>query len=174
LRVAVVDVGDGHFGRAVVDALKRETPELDLEPIVLTRSSTVGRGEDTERSGEEIATQLAQAGLIVGPWMIAVPGGAGGAVTPMIAQAVLDSPALKLLAPTRAEGWDWAGVDRWDAEALVQQTVSAVKQIATEEEVKPARPLGAGAIIAIIIGVLFLLILLAIPLLQFFADQLSL
>ena len=65
-------------------------------------------------------------------------------------------------------------MDRWDAEALVRQTVSAVKQIATGEEVKPARPLGAGAIIAIIIDVLFLLILLAIPLLQFFADQLSL
>jgi len=117
---------------------------------------------------------LAQAGLVVGPWMIAVPGGAGGAVTPAIAQAVLDSPALKLLVPTRAEGWDWAGVDRWDAEALVQQTVRAVKLIAAGEKVKPARPLGAGAIIAIIIGVLFLLLLVTIPLLEFFANQLSL
>jgi len=174
LRVAVVDVGDGHFGHAVVEALKREIPELDLEPIVLTQSGTVGLGEDTERSDKEIATQLAQAGLIVGPWMIAVPGGAGGAVTPAIAQAVLDSPARKLLAPTWAEGWDWAGVDRWDAQALVQQTVRAVKQIAAGEKVKPARPLGAGAIIAIIIGVLFLLLLVTIPLLEFFANQLSL
>ncbi len=174
LRVAVVDVGDGHFGRAVVEALKQEMPDLDLEPIVLTQSSTVDLGEDTERSDEEIATQLAQAGLIVGPWMIAVPGGAEGAVTPAIAQAVLDSPARKLLAPTRPEGWDWAGVDHWDTEALVRQTVSAVKQITAGEEVKPARPLGAGAIIAIIIGGLFLLLLLTIPLLRFFADQLSL
>jgi hypothetical protein len=174
LRVAVVDVGAGHFGRAVVDALKLETPELDLEPIVLTQPGTEDLVGETEGDDEKIATQLAQAGLIVGPWMIAVPGGEGGAVTPAIAQAVLDSPALKLLAPTRAEGWDWAGVDRWDAEALVQQTVSAVKQIATGEEVKSARPLGAGAIIAIIIGVLLLLLLVTIKLLQFFADQLSL
>lgn len=161
LRVAVVDVGAGRFGRAVVDAFKREAPELDLEPIVLTEPGTAVLGEGIEKSDEEIATQLAQAGVIIGPWMIAVPGGAQGRVTAAIAQAVLDSPARKLLAPTWAEGWDWAGVGRWDAEALARQTVSAVKQIAAGEEVKPARPLGAGAIIAIIIGALFLLPLLA-------------
>ena len=159
LRVAVVDVGDGRFGRAVVDALRQDTPELALEPIVLTRPSAVGLGEDTERSDKETATQLAQAGLIVGPWMIAVPGGAEGAVSPQVSQAVVNSPALKLLVPVRPTGWEWAGVDRWDSEALVRQTVRAVKQIATGEQVKPARPLGAGTIIAIIIGVLFLLIM---------------
>lgn len=174
LRVAVVDVGAGRFGRAVVEALKQEIPALNLKPIVLTPPGDEAPGRDAEESGDDIVAQLVWAGLIVGPWMIAVPGGAGGAVTPEIAQAVLDSPAHKLLAPTRAKGWDWAGVDRWDAEALVQQTVRAVKQIAAGEEVKPARPLGAGAIIAIVIGVLFLLLLLAIPLLRFFADQLSL
>ena len=68
----------------------------------------------------------------------------------------------------RANGWEWAGVDRWNAEAIVRQTVRAVKQIVEGEEVKPARPLGAGAVIGIIIGVLFLLILLAIPVLFFF------
>jgi len=174
LRVAVVDVGDAHFGHGVVEVLKQEVPDLDLELIVLTQPSTEGLVGETEGDDEKIATQLAQAGLIVGPWIIAVLGGARGAVTPAIAQAVLDSPARKLLAPTRTEGWDWAGVDRWDAEALVRQTVRAVKHIAAGEEVKPARPLGAGTIMAIIIGVLFLLILLAIPLLQFFADQLAL
>ncbi len=160
LRVAVVDVGDGRFGRAVVDALRRDTPELALEPIVLTRPSAVSLGEDTERSDEEIVTQLAQAGLIVGPWMIAVPGGAEGAVSPQVSQAVVNSPARKLLVPVRSTGWEWAGVDRWDSEALVRQTVRAVKQIATGEEVKPARPLGAGTIVAIIIGALFLLIVI--------------
>jgi hypothetical protein len=142
LRVAVVDVGDGSFGRAVVDALKRETPELDLGLIVLTRSGAVGLGEDVERSDEEITTQLAQAGLIVGPWVIAVPSGSGGAVSPEVARAVANSPARKLLAPTRSEGWEWAGVDRWSTEALVRQTVRAIKQIAAGEEVKPARMWG--------------------------------
>jgi uncharacterized protein YqgC (DUF456 family) len=64
------------------------------------------------------------------------------------------------------------GVDRWSTEALIRQTVEAVKQIAAGEEVKPSRSLSAGAIIGIIIGVFFLLILLAIPVLFFFAQEL--
>jgi hypothetical protein len=47
--------------------------------------------------------------------------------------------------------------------------MKAIQQIAAGEEVKPARPMGIGTIIAIIIGVIFLLLFLAIPLLSFFA-----
>ena len=67
------------------------------------------------------------------------------------------------------EGWEWAGVDRWNAEAIVQQTLRAVKQIVQGEAVRPIRPLSAGAIIGIMVGVLFLLTLLAIPVLYFFS-----
>jgi hypothetical protein len=146
----VVDVGDGQFGRAVVNGLKREAPELPLEPIILPHS----------HSDEEIAAQLAQAGLIVGPWTIIGGGGEGSTVSPSISQIVVDSPARKLLVPTRSQSWDWAGVDRWNTEALVQQTVHAVKRIADGEEVEPVRPLGAGSIIAIGIGVIFALIVI--------------
>jgi hypothetical protein len=61
-------------------------------------------------------------------------------------------------------------VDRWNAETIVQQTVRAIKQLAAGEEVKPIRPLSAGAIVGIIIGVLFLFILLALPVLSYFAS----
>jgi hypothetical protein len=75
-----------------------------------------------------------------------------------------------LLIPLRAEGWDWAGVDWWDSEALVRQTVRAVKQIVEGEEIKPIRPLSAIAIIGTIIGVLFLLSLL-VSVLNFFGNM---
>jgi hypothetical protein len=161
LRVAVVDVGDGRFGRAVADALKQEAPTLDLEPVLLIHP----RSDD-----REITARLAQAGLIVvavGSWTVAVPGGAGSVVSPTLPQAIADSPARKLLVPTRSQDWEWAGVDRWDTASLVQQTVRAVKQIAAGEQVRPARPLGVGAIFAIVVGVILLLALLAIPLLSY-------
>ncbi|MEK7327424.1 MAG: DUF3842 family protein, partial [Chloroflexota bacterium] len=136
-------------------------------PIGLTPTAATAMGTDSALSQQPsaISNQLAGAGLIVGPWNIAV---AGEAVSAEVAAAVAASPARKLLVPTRADGWEWAGVDRWSAEAIVRQTVRAVKQIVEGEEVKPARPLGAGAIIGIIVGVFFLLILLAIPVLYFF------
>jgi len=164
LRVVVMDVGEGLFGSAVVDHLKREFPEISLEPILLAPKAT-GRG-DTDSVKKTILTQIAKAGLIVGPWEIAV---ADGAVSTKVAQAVASSPARKLLVPSRSGGWDWAGVDRWDPEAIVVQTVRAVKQVLAGEEVKARRPMSAGSIIGIIVGVLFLLILLAIPLLMYFS-----
>ncbi|MDY7079054.1 MAG: DUF5671 domain-containing protein [Chloroflexota bacterium] len=161
LRVAVVDVDDGQFGLAVVDALKRQVPELGVQSIILAHS-----GGD-----EESMARLAQAGLIVVPWTITIPGGEGDVVSPLVFQAVASSPARKLLVPTRFQDWEWAGVNRWDTELLIRQTVHAVKQIAAGEEVKPARPLGAGAVIAIAAGVLCLLFLLVSPLLSYFSDN---
>jgi len=165
IRVGVVDTGDGRFGRAMLDGLRRELPGLALESFSLTPSPA----EAVESRGEALAARLAQMELIVGPWTIAVAGGASGAVTAQVAGAVVTSPARKLLIPVRTDNWEWAGVDRWSAEAIVQQTVRAVKQIVHGEEVKPVRPLSAGAIIGIVVGVLILLILLAIPVLFFFA-----
>lgn len=166
LRVAVVDVGEGCFGRAVLEGLRRELPGLALDPIGLTPSASAAM----EAAQENIIARLAEAKLIVGPWVIAVAGGADGAVTAEIAGAIAISQARKLLAPVWAEGWEWAGVDRWNSEALVRQTVQAVKQLAGGEEVKAVRPLGVGAIVGIIIGVIVMLNLLAIPVMYFFGN----
>ncbi len=166
LRVAVVDIGVGRFGRAVLEGLRRELPGLALDPIGLTPSASAAM----EAAQENIMARLAEAKLIVGPWVIAVAGGADGAVTAEVAGAIAVSPARKLLAPVWAEGWEWAGVDRWNSEALVRQTVQAVKQLAAGEEVKAVRPLGVGAIIGIIIGVIVLLNLLAAPIMYFFGN----
>ena len=45
-----------------------------------------------------------------------------------------------------------AGVSRFDTEALVRQSVKAVKQIAAGERVSTARPVSLGAIIGIVLG----------------------
>ncbi len=73
------------------------------------------------------------------PTSLSVSGGVEGAVSPEIAQAVVNSLALKLLVPTRSAGWEWAGVSRWDVEALVRQAIRAIKRIAAGKEVEPAR-----------------------------------
>ena len=162
MRVAVVDAGDGQFGRALLDGLRRELPGLSPDAIGLTPQAVEIMGAHQDN----IPARLAEAGLIVGPWNIAFP---GGMVASAIAEAVAASPARKLLVPVWVEGWEWAGVDRWNAEAIVQQTLRAVKQIVQGEAVRPIRPLSAGAIIGIMVGVLFLLTLLAIPVLYFFS-----
>jgi hypothetical protein len=78
--------------------------------------------------------------------------------SPGLASAVIGSPARKLLIPIWKEGWDWAGLDRFNTKATVDHTVRAIRQIVEGEEVKIARPMSAGAIVGIVIGVLFFLI----------------
>jgi len=166
LKMSIVDVFDGSFGQALVDELKRGMPDFTLKPIIL--KSEALSGEDKGAGQNAAIAELTEAGLIVGPWVITVPGGGDGAVAADIAHAVAASSARKLLVPVQVEGWDWAGVKRYKADDLLRQTVQAIKQIAAGEMVKVLRPMGAGTIIAIVIGVFFLLILLAIPLLMYF------
>lgn len=167
LRVAVLDVGEGRLGRSVLDGLRRELPDLDLDPIGLTPSAAAAMGSGEPQT---FAARLAGAQLLIGPWFMAVAGAGNGAVTPEIAGAVTASPARKLAVPVLAEGWEWAGVERWNADSLVQQTVRAVRQMVEGEEIRPARPLGAGAIIGIIVVALLLLIFL-VPILFFLGSR---
>jgi hypothetical protein len=161
-RVALVDKGEGEFGRAALDRLRHELPDLSLEPIGLTEQAAQAMGATTGQGN--ILAQLAGVQLIVGPWDMTVE---GNGVPSEVARAIVTNPARKLLVPVRAGGWEWAGVDRWNADSLVQQTVHAVKQIVTGEEVKPARGLSIGLVIGIVAGLFFLLIFGAIPLLIF-------
>jgi len=106
---------------------------------------------------------LNQADLIISPWEIVKAGGASSEISNEITRAVVNSSAIKLLLPTRSERWEWVGVEKWDSEYFVRHTINAVKQFLKGEDVKLIKPLGAGAILGIIIGIIFLLILLSIP-----------
>lgn len=165
-RVVIVDTGNGDFGRFLVDGIRREFSELNLYPIALTPEAA--EKMETSHPQGDIAERLTGASLIIGHWTIAVPGEAGGFVTQTISDAVINSQARKLLIPVRVGKWEWAGVDHWSSEAVFEQTLQAVKQMLEGKEVEPIRPMSAGAVIGIIIGVLFLLILIAIPLLMYF------
>ncbi len=156
LQVAVLDLADGAFGRAVVDRLRHELPGLALKPVGLTPAAAAGMGVEADPRG--LTAQLAEAGLIIGPWQIAVAQTAGAEV----AQAVGASPARKLLLPMPIEGWDWAGVEPWNSEDALGQIVQAVRQTLSGEPIRPVRPMAPLAIVGTVIGVIVLLIIVMI------------
>ncbi|RRR67385.1 MAG: DUF3842 family protein [Candidatus Viridilinea halotolerans] len=156
LRVAVLDLTDGSFGRAVVERLRRELPGLALHPIGLNPTAVTAMG--TPGDPRSLSAQLAETDLIVGAWQIAVPQTAGAEV----AQAVGASPARKLLLPSPAEGWAWIGVEPWSDEAVSDQIVHAVRQVLDGESIGPIRPMTPLAIVGTAIGVILLLIILMI------------
>jgi hypothetical protein len=161
-KIVLLDLGESGLVQGVRDALARLIP--GISPVVIGQEGSV---EDMEE--DAIVSELQQAGLIVGSWAITLPDGPEASVNATIASAVASSPARKILIPNRYEGWEWAGVDLWDREAMVRQTVHAIQQVLEGETVKPLRPLGAGAILGIVIAVLILLSLIVMPLIEYFA-----
>jgi hypothetical protein len=164
-KVVVVDYGAQRFSQNVIKELARENLGISIIPFGIN-TTTNGSGDD--ENSELRLSKLNDAQIIVSPWQIVIAETSGGASFPELASAVVSSPAVKLLVPTRSEGWEWAGVDQWNTDYYVRQTVSAVKQIIENKNVKPIRPLGAGAIIGIVIGAIFLLLLLGIPIFSLF------
>jgi hypothetical protein len=170
LRVAIVDIGDGSFGHTLSDELRSALPGLVVQPLGLAPEASAALTPDG--NPPDLPAVLGDTDVIVGPWAMAVPGTAEGAVDAQIARAVATSPARKLLIPEQMGGWNWIGVAPLARKDIVQQTVRAVKQIAAGEEVSPVRALSTGAIVAIVIGVLVLLIGFVLPLAFFFAGEL--
>jgi hypothetical protein len=144
MHVIVLETEGSSLGQAIVRALRKEMPGLAPEILAL----------DPAAAQADVETRLYGADLIVGPWTAFVPDGAPEAALSAAARAVLRSTARKLLIPVRTAGWAWAGVDRWDEEALAQQVAHATRQSLGGQEVKPVRPLSTSAIILIVIGVL--------------------
>jgi hypothetical protein len=164
-QIAIVDLIDRDLIRSFMNRLKKELPGISISTIDLTRDEVQA---EVGSSSQDQVEKIAKASIIVGPWMMAVSGWGNNLVPHEIAQAVVKSSARKILIPSRADGWEWAGVERWKEDSLVRQTVRAVGQVLEGEDIKLAKPLGAGAIIGIIIAAIVILSLLSIPLIYFF------
>jgi len=136
LCVAVLSTGDESLDRTLVDELRRGLPGLNLETM------------DAQTTASP--ADLAEVNLIVGPWTILMPGDEA-------TKTVIASPAPKVLLPVPAKGWHWASASEEDPQEAVHQAVRAVKQFAAGEEIQAKRKLGAGAIVAIVVGGLILI-----------------
>ncbi len=159
LRVVVVDTIESPFSAALTAELQRALPGLSLDTLIAQEP------EDAEAEGL-IRGCLEQAGLIIAPWTAAVPGLVTG---PVFAAALASSAAHKLLLPQPHPGWDWAGVEQPETQALIQQAVQASRQIANGQPVRPQRGVSLASVFAIAFGVLLLLMVIYILGFNFFA-----
>jgi hypothetical protein len=159
INVAIVDFKD-EFVQSVTAAIKKATPGLTINPILLTKKLD---DQEVVVETEDAVTQIQQATIVVGPWVIAVPNWGDGIVTDGIAQAVRTSSGQKILIPLWKERWNWAGVERTKHDVLERHITRSVSQLLEGEEVRPVKSLGVGAILGIILAVIVLLALISIP-----------
>ncbi|MBK8899671.1 MAG: DUF3842 family protein [Anaerolineaceae bacterium] len=154
-RVAVVDGGNGRLGRLLLDQLRQELPQLTWQPVGLTTAAATAMDAGDVAAPTSL---LSEADVIIGPWTMTWDGQAG---KPEVVMALRQSPARKLLLPVRPEGWEWVGVEPWEQDDLIRQTVQSLKQMLRGQSIEPSRRLN---LVAIVIAVIAGLILFGIAL----------
>jgi hypothetical protein len=168
IHVTLVDTGDPELDQNMKDQIQEKLPGVIVQPVNLNPSNQVTGEVNDEGKEGDIREIIASTDVIVGPWTMIAPEGFIGSTDSSISDAILSSPATKLLIPVHIEGWDWIGVEHWKPNSIVKDTVSAIQQAAAGEKPRTTRQLspfvmGVVAIITLcvlvqIIPALFLLL----------------
>ncbi len=134
MRIAVIDGQGGGIGKTVVEKLRKELPEdvsiLALGTNALAAALMLKAGAHEGASGENaIVYNAAKVDIIVGVIGIIAANSMLGELTPLMAKAVSESPARKVLIPLNRCNIDIAGVKNEPLPCHIDSAVEIVKSI---------------------------------------------
>lgn len=141
MRIAVIDGQGGGIGKAVVERLRKELPG-DIRVLALGTNAAatalmMKAGADEGASGENaIVYNSSRVDVIVGVIGILVANAMLGELTPLMARAVAESPAMKVLIPLNRCNIEVAGVRNEPLPYYIDCAVSSVKNFLTQGDGK--------------------------------------
>ena len=134
MKIAVVDGQGGGIGSAVIKRLREEFG--DAVQVIALGTNSIATAQmlkaraNKGATGENAIVQTApKMDVIAGPIGIVLAQAMMGEVTPAIAQAVADSPALKLLIPLSQEKVEIMGFLSEPLPHLVDKIILRLKEI---------------------------------------------
>jgi hypothetical protein len=131
MRIAVIDGQGGGIGKSIVEKLRQALPE-DIEIVALGTNALAAAlmmkaGANEGASGENaIVFNAARVDIIVGAIGIIAANSMMGELTPLMARAIAESPAKKILIPMNRCNIEVVG---GKSEPLPHQIENAVKAI---------------------------------------------
>jgi len=136
LKVLVIDGQGGGIGKALVAAIKRTAPHLPIIALGTNAAATqamMRAGADQGATGENaIRCQCRDADVIVGVIGILQGNAMLGEISPLIAAAVSESEAHKVLVPLDRCGVHVVGVTKRPMEELITEAAETVAAIAAQ------------------------------------------
>ncbi|MDP4181632.1 MAG: DUF3842 family protein [Bacillota bacterium] len=134
MRVAVIDGQGGGIGKSIVEKLRKELPEnveiVALGTNSLATSFMLKAGANEGATGENaIVYNSSKVDIIIGAIGIIAANSMLGELTPMMAKAIAESPAKKVLLPLNRCNIEVVGVDKSEPMPhLIDKAVQSVKE----------------------------------------------
>ncbi len=130
MRILVIDAQGGGIGRQLIASLKKEFPEAYIMAVG-TNGAAVGnmlKAEPDEAATGENSVVVAcrSADFIIGPLGIVIADAMLGEITPLMAQAVGQSRAVRILIPFRNCDNVVVGLENKPAAKLIEDAVAEV------------------------------------------------
>ena len=134
MKVVIIDGQGGRMGQLLVEAVKKQNCEgMELYAIGTNSAATAAMlkaGADFGATGENpVVVACRDADVIVGPIGILAADSLLGEITPVMAQAVGQSRALKLLLPVSRCQNQVVGVKNLTMNELVAETAERLKSL---------------------------------------------
>ncbi|MBO7676186.1 MAG: DUF3842 family protein [Erysipelotrichaceae bacterium] len=130
MKIIVIDGQGGNIGKQLVKSIRESFPDVYIRAIGTNSAATSNMlkgGADEGATGENAVVVGARAAdLIVGPIGIIVPDALLGEVTPLMAKAVGEAKAQKVLIPLNRCDVLIAGIDNKPTGELLQDALEKI------------------------------------------------
>ena len=133
MKILIVDGQGGGVGRQLAAQIKQTFPDVHLMAVgtnTIATSAMLKGGADTAATGENaVLVAVRKADIIVGPLGIIVADSLGGEITPVMANAVAQSNAKRILLPFKKCENVIVGVTDFTLGNLIQQAIDELRKI---------------------------------------------
>ena len=134
MHVLIIDAQGGGIGRQLVAAIRQTIPEAVITAVgtnsVATSAMRKAGAHDAATGENAVVVACRKADVIVGPIGIVIADALLGEITPVMATAVGQSSAKRILIPFNHCDNLIAGVSNTSVSALLQEAVSILRQLA--------------------------------------------
>lgn len=132
MKVLIIDAQGGGMGKQLVMAVKKEFPQAVVGAVgtnSLAASNMLKAGADYAATGENaVVTGCRRSDVIIGPVGIAIADSMHGEITPVMAAAVGQSEARKLLIPMNQCGNIIVGVKNTSMSYMVEAVTAQLRE----------------------------------------------
>lgn len=133
MNILIIDAQGGGIGKQLVSAVKKNMPEVSVTAVGTNSAATsamIKAGADNAATGENaVIVNSKKADVIIGPVGIVIADALLGEITPLMAAAVAQSPARRILIPINHCDNIVVGVDDLSVGKLLQDVIRELQKI---------------------------------------------